>query len=114
MYQPDRLPAALLCLVVVKTHNECECRNPVVLIECLNSRLDYPVPLFRLVWSEFAICVLANEPYAACLKATLDANVVVGAGSNYLGDIRDESLICDCTSKCSMGWVCMLDACCHD
>src|ERR671916_2774066 len=114
MYQPDRLPAVLQCLVVVKTHNECECRNPVVLIECLNGRLDYPVPLFRLVWGELAICVLANEPYAARLKTALDANVVIRAGSNYLRYIGDESLICDCTSKRSMSWVCMFYASCHD
>src|SRR5829696_8004430 len=71
-------------LVVVKTHNECECWNPVVLIECLNGRLDHPVPLIRLVWGELAVCVLANEPYAASLETALDANVVIGAGSHYL------------------------------
>src|ERR671916_1247230 len=114
MYQPDRLPAVLLCLVVVKTHNERECRNPVVLIECLNSRLDYPVPLFRLVWGELPICVLANEPYAASLETALDSNMVIRASSNYLGHIGDEFLICDCTCKRSMGWICMFYAGCHD
>ncbi len=80
----DCLPAVLRGLVIVKTHDERERRHPVILIERLDAVLDYPMPLVWSVRRELPIRILADEPDAAGLKATLDSNVVVRAGSDYL------------------------------
>src|SRR3712207_9431512 len=70
--------------------------------------------LFRSIWSKLAVCILANESYTARFETTLDTDMVVGACSNYLRYIRDESLIWYCTGRRPMGWICMLYASCHD
>src|SRR5262249_35604947 len=101
-------------LVVVKTHDKGKRGDPVILVECLDALLYYPVPFRGLVWSELAICILANQTDAASFKAALDSNVVIWPRFDYPGHVGNKPLVSNRAPERSVSWIGMSYTCGHD